>query len=320
MIAVIGGMGLIGSGVVENLITKGEEVFVLDRTGSQKDCDEKFGKGKVTWRHCQIGLNSESLYHAIGDAKKCEAIYNFAGMLGTSELDSLIGQAVKINIMGAVNVFDYAVANCIKKVFYPSKPNVWENVYTITKETTERLAARYNKRSDNIRICSLRIFNAFGPGQHLVPVRKIIPIFVIQAIKGLPIQIWGDGEQTVDLIYNQDIAKLAIGITELGHTEVLDCGSGQEMTVNYVADLINEIVGNKAGKEYKPMRYGETPNTKLCADIKPLKKLLGDKFELTDFKKAMEKTIKYYSNLSNLEIEHALYYYKIPFTSENKIV
>ncbi|MBM3911038.1 MAG: NAD(P)-dependent oxidoreductase [Thaumarchaeota archaeon] len=228
--------------------------------------------------------------------------------MGTTELETQIYEAVKVNILGATNVFEACNRYKVKRLFYPSKPNVWRNVYTITKEASEELAQKYNE-SYFTNICSLRLFNVFGPRQKLIPVRKIVPIFAAQAILKLPIQVWGDGQQTVDLIYSKDIAKIIVDFCGLGTTEFLDLGRGIALTVLNIANIVNKYYNNPSGVQHLPMRAGETPNTLLVADIKRLSSMIDLHF--TDFDLAMDETLSYYATMPKNQLESGIHFYGI---------
>ena len=296
-VAVIGGSGFIGSEIVKLLLSEGHEVIVADRNKSTNII------GNEIHFTCDI-CNIESLYFLKG----VEEVYNMAGVLGTSELESQIYDAVRVNILGATNVFEAANRFGVKRLFYPSKPNVWRNVYTVTKEASEEIAKRYNENFPT-RICSLRLFNAYGSHQHLVPIRKIVPVFAAQARFGLPIQIWGNGKQTVDLIYANDIAKIVVDYTRLGCSETLDLGRGIPLTVLEVAEMVNKYFGNKSGVQTMPMRVGETPDTFLVADISKLKAKINVQF--SDLEKSMDETLSFYKNLPEQEIKSCLEFYGI---------
>ncbi|MBJ41765.1 MAG: hypothetical protein CMJ80_00450 [Planctomycetaceae bacterium] len=301
---VIGGMGFIGAEIVRELVNRNNHVLVLDRNGSQELCDVVFGTGKVESITGDI-LDKKTLSNAFVG---CDEVYHLAGKLGTSELDDSIKDAIDVNITGTINVFQSALEANVNRIFYPSKPNVWLNTYTITKYTSEQFAKLFNQEYP-IEIYSLRYFNAYGPRQHTLPIRKIIPIFAIQSIRKMPIQVYGNGKQTVDMIYSKDLAKLTVDFMKTGFTEeVLDCGTGIELEVNEVANLVNKITGNHAGIEHLPMRKGETPNTKLAADIKPLLDLLSE-FQFSEWEESLEDTISYYANLPSEEIDKVCKFY-----------
>lgn len=290
------------SKVVEVLLSRGNDVFVLDISGDQEMCDNRFGKFSVTHQYCNI-LNIELLKELFRGA---DAVYNFAGVLGTSELNSNSTSAVNINIIGALNVFDACITTNVPSVFYPSKPNVWLNTYSITKFASEQFTQLYNKQK-TINISSLRLFNVYGCGQHLYPIRKIVPTFALQAMLGIPLQIYGSGEQTVDMINVIDVASLSVRVVECGITEIIECGRGIPVTVNQVANFINDYFDNK-GIEYLPMREGEIEDTKLVADLTRFRNYFPN-YQFSDYKTSLEETLEYYTCLSTEEINKALCFF-----------
>src|ERR1700761_8777037 len=197
---VIGGLGFIGSEVVRVLLSKGVDVTVGDKLQASRRCDELFGRGAV--RSVQVDiLDAPSLRRL---TEGVDRVYHLAGKLGTSELDENAVEGIHVNIVGAVNVFAACVENRVPRVFYPSKPNVWLNTYTITKVAAEQFAQLYSTVGSTV-ICSLPYFNAYGPGQKTAPVRKIVPSFAERAMLGLPIEIFGSGNQVIDMIYSKDL-------------------------------------------------------------------------------------------------------------------
>ena len=300
---IVGGLGLIGSKIANHLIAEGHKVRILD-LHLKPEKVAKVPGAEVCFASVEF---PEDLIRLFDGA---DEVYHLAGVLGTSELEKQIPEAVKVNIVGAVNVFESAVKAGVGRVFYPSKPNVWRNVYTITKEASEELAGIYNAQG-KIKITSLRLFNAYGPGQSLIPIRKIVPLFALQALHDKPIQIWGNGEQTVDLVYTDDIAATAVEATHKGLTGVYDYGRGVGLSVNYVAKAINEIADNPNGVQHLPMRAGETPNTKLAANIAPLEAALGHKLQFTDFLDSLAGTVWSYHDLPKEYLRTVLEYYKI---------
>lgn len=287
---VVGGLGFLGGAVVRELLARGDDVAVVDPRQTQAAVDARFGVGRVALRHGDI-LDVQSLRRAFTGA---DELYHFAGVLGTSELDDDIPGAITSNVLGAAHVFEAAASAAVARVLYPSKPNVWLNAYTVTKAASEHLARLYAATRD-LDVRSLRYFNAYGPEQATSPVRKIIPTFALQALRGEPLTIYGDGEQTVDMIYSGDIGAVTVAFTRSSAgAEPVDCGTGIERSVNEVAAAVNAVVGNRAGTVRLPMRRGETPNTKLVADIAPLTAAIGD-FHFADWDESLRTTVAWYA-------------------------
>jgi len=286
---IIGGLGFLGSAVVRVLRLRGDSVVVVDPHASQTVVDQRFGKDAV--RLAPIDMRDrDALTAAFSGA---DEVYHFGGRLGTSELDADIIAAIEANVIGAVTVFESAIAAGVPAVFYPSKPNVWLNTYTITKVAAEEFAQLF-AASHAIRIPILRLFNAYGPGQATGPVRKIIPSFVMEALSGRPLTVYGDGEQTVDMIHADDAARLAVELMRGNAPPTpLDGGRGIAMSVNEVAEAVNRATGSRAGIRHVPMRKGETPNTKLVADTDALRAVVGD-FQFVPWESTLADTVEWY--------------------------
>jgi len=239
-----------------------------------------------------------------------EEVYHLAGLLRTSELDSSMRESINTNILGTLNVLEASRRSGVRSVFYASKVHVWLNSYTISKHAAEQFSRLFTRQYP-VRVTCLRYFNMFGPKQKLYPVRKLIPTLAAQAIRKLPLQVFGDGEQTVDMIYAKDAARITVDYSRKGYVDrAMDCGSGAELTVNSIAKLVNTYFHNAAGIQHIPMRKGESPNSTIKADIKPLEQLLGP-IKLTAYETAMEETLKYYASLDEHTIDAALAFHGI---------
>lgn len=237
MIIVTGGKGFIGQAVVKQLNAIGEEAFVAD-----KDFD----------------IMENPL-------PKADGVIHLAGVLGTSELFWAVDEAIDVNVKGTVRVLNACIDHNMPFVGI-TMPAVWANVYQATKACSKILATAWHE-SFGVPVSHVRAFNAFGEGQKYGKnhPQKIIPTFATLAWEGKPIPIWGNGEQTVDLIYVDDIAKILVEALSVGNDVTIDAGSGIEHSVNDIAKFVLEVTGSEAGIDYGPMRAGEREDTKLCA-------------------------------------------------------
>lgn len=237
MIIVTGGKGFIGDAVVQQLLSSGEEVFIADR-------------------------NHNILEEALPES---DGIIHLAGILGTAELFDSVDEAIDTNIKGTVRVLNSCVHNKTPFVGI-TMPQVWANVYQATKACSKILATAWHE-SFGVPVSHVRAFNAYGDKQKYGNghPQKIIPTFATLAWQNKPIPIWGDGEQTVDLIHVDDIASILIEALRHGDDVTFDAGSGEEHSVNEIANFVIQVTGSTAGIEYFDMRPGERPNTKLCA-------------------------------------------------------
>lgn len=285
-IVITGGAGFLGQAIRDELVQLGHLVTTLDVRKTNKT-------NHIT---CNI-LNLEKLKEAF---KGIDVVYHIAGVLGTSELLEVNQFAIDINITGTVNVLEAALHNNVKRVFYPTKPNDWLNTYSITKQAGEQFAQLFSETSFmEIRI--LRWLNAYGPFQKTHPVRKAVPSMIIEALNNKPLTIWGAGEQPVDLIFTEDLAKITAHYTMLSNVnnEVRDTGCTTRMTVNELADLIIKLTNSKSEKKHFPMRKGEDEDIYITPlDAPTAEDLLAGKVSMTSLEYGMLKTIEYYDSLS----------------------
>ncbi|MEH6304367.1 NAD(P)-dependent oxidoreductase [Olivibacter sp. CPCC 100613] len=306
---VLGASGFLGQACVIELLNRGDDVIAFDLTSKKVKFNDDEHEGTITYVTGDIQDRSKLLEVFEG----VDEVYLLAGKLGTSELNASLRNAIAVNIIGAIDVFDAALTRRVPRVLLACKPNAWLNVYTITKHTAEKIAHLYS-RYNPIQISTLCYFNLFGPSQKLYPIRKIIPVFAAQAIRGLPIQVYGDGLQTVDMLYSKDAAKITVDIMRHKfNPNTLDCGTGRAMTVIEVAQSVNDYFNNAAGLSFVPMRNGESPNTHLVANISALENTIGS-IQFTPYQEALAATLAYYENIREHEIDTALNYFGIKQT------
>jgi UDP-glucose 4-epimerase len=239
--AVTGGDGFIGRYAVQHLSEQGHEVFAVDRASG-------------------IDILGDELAIAL---KGVDGVIHLAGILGTEELFSATEAAIDINVKGTYRVLEACRDNGARFVGI-TMPQVWNNVYQSTKRCAQDLSYAWNANF-GVPVSHVRAFNAFGAGQKHYGVQKIIPTFALRAWRNLPIPVWGDGEQTVDLVHSADLGRMLAAALRFGDRQVFDGGTGQALTVNQVAQLVLEITGSTAGIEYLPMRKGETRSADLVA-------------------------------------------------------
>lgn len=300
-VIVIGASGFMGGAVAQELLEHGYHVVAVDRHDGGT-LHEHSLRAHLEFRQADV-TDPSSLGPIF---KGADRVYHFAARLGTSELEDDLRACIDTNIVGALNVFEAASKAGVPRVFYASKPSVWLNVYSITKHCGEQIA-RLMTRYNPVEISVLRYLNIYGPGQKLFHVRKILPIFAAQALRRLPIQVFGDGRQTVDMIYSKDAARLTVDYVEAPYRpDACDCGTGEEITVNDVALAVNHYLGNDAGIHHLPMRKGETPRTRLVANLGPLRSVLKDKVSFTPWPEALATTLDWYAARPAREIDAAL--------------
>jgi UDP-glucose 4-epimerase len=169
-----------------------------------------------------------------------------------------------LNVLEAASQYDVPGVNIAVGNYFEN------NTYSISKSTIERFCLMFQKERKT-RVSVMRAFNAYGPRQAVAPpygaskVRKIMPSFVMRALHGDAIEIYGDGLQIMDMVYVADVARDLVDCLEqtiqVPYQEVLQSGTGLDITVNMVAEAVVEETGAASEIRHLPMRPGETPGT-----------------------------------------------------------
>jgi UDP-glucose 4-epimerase len=302
-VLVTGGSGFIGSAVVRNLISKGIKVTVFDRNPKEGTQKYPSGNGYVDIFYGDV-RDAPSVLEAV---QHNDSVIHLAAMLGTQETIDNPGPVAEVNILGSINVFN-AVRQFKRKAVYIAVGNHWmNNPYSITKTAAERFALMLNKESGT-QIAVVRGMNVFGPGQKNAPVRKMMPNFVINALKGEDIIVYGTGEQVMDWIFVDDIAEILVRALLYDHRiydRAMEAGLCEDLTVIGVAKKIIELTNSRSQIIQKPMRRGEIPNSKVKADETTwgLEAIGWKKEHMTTFEEGLIKTIQYYQqNLEKYQI------------------
>ncbi|MDH5184871.1 MAG: NAD-dependent epimerase/dehydratase family protein, partial [Gammaproteobacteria bacterium] len=193
-----------------------------------------------------------------------------------------------------------------------------ENAYTLTKHAGELLGLMYRDKYD-MNVATVRWLNAVGPYQHLYPVRKFVPMMILQAMYNIDLEVYGSGNQTIDPIDSKDLCRFTVhACRNLGkHPEVVDLGSGEAITCNDACDVILEVMSEmgiktKSKVAHIPMREGEGDDINLKADMSYWEGI-GMRTEVS-FRESIEKTVAYMQTLSPEHCQNALTFYKQGYT------
>ena len=297
-ILVTGGNGFIGSHVVDNLLSKGHRVTVFDRSR----------KVPSPWKNVNLFAGDIKDKDAVFDAiSQHDGVIHLAGLLGTSEAVTTPFEGIDVNIVGALNVYEAVRRHKKPAVTITVGNYTWNNTYAISKYTAERFALMYNKEFGT-KIAVVRGLNVYGERQKHAPVRKVVPTFVIAALKNEPIEIFGSGEQLLDLIYVKDCAEILVRALLLDHdnyNSVFEAGSGEPVTVNDLAQTIIKLAKSKSKIVYKPMRAGEPKRSVTLGDPSTLEALAYRTLDLTPLEEGLKSTIPWYKKFYLPELMHS---------------
>jgi len=263
-VGVTGGSGFIGQHVVSWLRTfPGVEPLVFDHKGRGDDVM----LGDVRDRTAVMEF-----------AAHVDRIIHLAAVLGTQETIADPRPAAETNIMGGLNVLEACHRYDLPLVNI-AVGNWWmRNTYSTTKHTVERLLEQYRDNC-GLRAINVRAVNAYGPGQVAAApfgpgkVRKIMPSFICRALSGLPIEVYGDGQQVSDMVHVSNVASAlhaALMSAAQGSvpTRTIEVGPSEHHTVLDIAELVATIAGRGTPVPivHLPMRPGEQPGARVTAD------------------------------------------------------
>lgn len=308
-VLVTGGNGFIGGYVSETLVSRGHEAAVLDHMGRVDPAVlggmNDYDRDAVIVR---VGDVRDATAVTEGVAH-CDGVIHLAGVLGTQETIANPRPAADTNILGVLNVLE-ACAQYQVPLVNIAVGNWFEgNTYSITKSCAERLCGMYASYR-GLRVVSVRALNAYGPRQAAPQpygtsrVRKIIPSFACRALCGETIEVYGDGQQVMDMIHVADVASVLVAALEHldgGTAEpgtVFEAGTGRPTTVAQIAAAVASEVSEQAGRmpviDHLPMRPGETPGVTVLADPSGLAKLGIDPAGFTALEDGLRGTVGYY--------------------------
>ncbi len=302
-VLITGGSGFIGGAVIRRLVANGDQVVVLDRVFRPKHYPDgvEIHVGDIR----DATAVTESVAHV-------DAVIHLAGVLGTAETIQNPVPAAETNVLGGLNVLQ-AVAQYGIPTVNIAVGNWWESSsYSITKNTVERFCKMY-RMFRGTPVTTVRALNAVGPGQSVAApfgdskVRKIGPSFICRALTGQPVEIYGSGEQVMDVIHVDDVAHTLIAALQAtmdrgeGLETVFEAGTGANTTVNMialaVAQYVTEHYSRNVQIDHIPLRDGETPGAVVQADITTLEELLPYGIHPAAFRtleEVVEDTVPYY--------------------------
>ena len=309
-VLVTGGAGFIGSHLTTRLIELGHAVRVLDDFSS--GCRENLA---------QVSGGLEILEGDICDPGKCrEACENVEFVFHQAAIPS-VPRSVdepqpshEVNIGGTFNLLRAAVEKGVRRFIYAASSSVYGDSqespkheqmracpvspYAVQKHTGE-LYARAFCECYGLETISLRYFNVFGSRQDPNSAyAAAIPAFVTTILRGNPPTIYGDGEQTRDFTYIDNVVHgniLAMQVQRTGGESVnLACGAS--VTVNRVIAEINELLGTKVKPRHVAPRGGDVRHS--CADVHLAQALLGFEPQVL-FEEGLARTIDYYKSITS---------------------
>ncbi len=291
-VLVTGGAGFIGSHLAQRLVDAGHAVVVLDNetTGRREyvPAGARYFKGDVS--------RLDELEPAF--AGGLDAVCHLAGQVSLIRSFTDPVTDLQTNVQGTVRVLQLCLKYRVPRLLYASSMQVYgrtevvptperapaapASYYGITKYAAERYVHTTAERADldfPLRVTSFRMYNVYGPRQALDnPYQGVLGIFLGNLLRGEPLTIYGNGEQTRDFVYVGDVGDAWLRALEnpASYGRVLNLGSGRETSINRLADLAMVALGpswRHHPVRYAPGRPGEL--RRVAADITLARTALG---------------------------------------------
>jgi nucleoside-diphosphate-sugar epimerase len=300
-VLVTGGYGFIGSFVAERFFKEGDEVYIIDNLSTGN-------KDNVKFKHKFYQLNVEDqTCEGVFQSNRFDVVIHLAAQVnvGTSMVNPYLDS--QSNILGLTNILQLSTKYGVEKVVFASSAAVYGlnddiplkedalceplSLYGINKWVGELYCKKWTEMFGVDTLC-YRFSNVFGPKQGTVGEGGVISIFINNVLEGQPLQVFGDGEQTRDFIYVEDVAYAIYRGVEYDLKGVYNLSTNTETSVNdFIYTLGNlEDIKEVIYKEPKQgdIKFSRLENTKIKQDL--------EWEPLHNFQSGLEKTYDWFKN------------------------
>jgi UDP-glucose 4-epimerase len=281
---ITGAAGFLGSALANRLVAEGHSVRALDdlSTGDPGSLSPEihFTRGDINDR--------PKLWTLLQDV---DCVYHLAARVLVPESVLYPREYNQVNVGGTVTLMEAMRDVGVRRVVFSSSGAVYgeQDVQPVREDAipnprspyaVSKLSAEYYVRTIGqlwgIETVSLRVFNAYGPGQHMPPVHApVIPNFIKQAATNGTLVVHGDGQQTRDYVYITDVVNAMVAAASAPDVNqaIINVGSGRGVSIRELVRLVRDALGTEFEVVYNP-RNDRGPS-RLCADISLAEKKLG---------------------------------------------
>jgi dTDP-glucose 4,6-dehydratase len=301
---VTGAAGFLASHLSEHLIDDGWEVVGLDNllTGRTENMSGLLQRSEFTFEHYDV----TNFIHVTGPV---DAVLHFASPASPQDYLEHPIKTMKVGALGTHNALGLALAKGARfltastsevygdPLVHPQPETYWGNVnpigprgvYDEAKRFAEALTLAYH-RAHGLDVRIVRIFNTYGP--RLRPADgRVVSNFLVQAMEGKPLTIYGDGDQTRSFCYVDDLVRGIIGLLRSEHVGPMNIGNPNEFTIKELAQTVLDVTGSTSEITFEPLPVDDP--TQRQPDITLAREVLGWEPEV-QLREGLARTYEWY--------------------------
>ena len=306
-VVVTGGAGFLGSHLCDRLIGRGDEVVCVDNlvTGNIANIEHLYAEPGFTF----VAHDVSAHVWIPGDV---DAVLHFASPASPIDYLEMPIQTLKVGSLGTHNTLGLALAKSAtfflastSEVYgdptqHPQTESYWGNVnpvgprgvYDEAKRFAEAMTMAYH-RFHGVDTRIVRIFNTYGPRMRPDDGR-VVSNFIVQALTGAPLTIYGDGSQTRSFCYVADEVRGLLALLDSDEHDPVNIGNPAEFTVRELADIVIDVIGSSSPIEHRDLPTDDP--TQRRPDITRARDLLGWEPEV-ELRDGIVRTAEYFSGL-----------------------
>jgi dTDP-glucose 4,6-dehydratase len=305
---VTGGAGFLGSHLCERLLSEGYRVVCMDNLGTGALENIAHLEAEADFEYIDHDVTAH--VNVLGEL---DEIYHFASPASPRDFSRIPIPILKVGALGTYNALGLALARGARfmlasssevygdPLVHPQHEEYRGNVdqvgvrgaYDEAKRYAEAITMAYH-RHHRLETRIVRIFNSYGPMMRPDDGR-MIPNFILQALSGQPLTIYGDGSQTRSIQYVDDLIEGAFRLMKSSESRPVNIGNPEEHTVREIAEMVIELSGSGVGIVHEPLPEGDP--RRRCPDITRARETLGWEPRIPA-REGLERTLSWFARRS----------------------